>query len=59
VPWTLVPDVDDDAVMLVQFVEDHRSETYRIGHGKFRDGTAVGLVDQPIAVEEVNGGVAL
>lgn len=59
VPWVLVPDFEDEDVLLVQFVEDEHSETYRIGYGRFDDDTAYGLLEQPIEVEEVNAGVAL
>lgn len=59
VPWTLVPDYEDDTVVLVQFVEEDQTETHTMGHGRFDTGTAKGVVEMPIAVEEVNNGVGL
>lgn len=58
-PWTLVPDETDVDVLLVQFLEDTHSETYRLLYGTFPEGTASGLLDMPLEVEEVNAGVAL
>lgn len=58
-PWTLVPDYEDDAVLLVQFVETDHPETHRIGYGRFDNATAIGIVDRRLELEEVNAGVAL
>ena len=59
IPWTLVPDFEDDTVVLVQFLEEELPETYTFGRGRFDQGTASGVIDMPIAVEEVSNGVGL
>ena len=58
-PWPLVPDFDDDAVLLVQALRDEFESTYRIGYGSFSADTATGLVESRVEVEEVSNGVAL
>lgn len=59
IAWPLVPDIQDDDVLLVQFVEDEQRELYRLVYGTFPAGTAHGVVDMPLEVEEVNAGVQL
>jgi hypothetical protein len=59
VPFPLVPDYEDDAVLLVQFIPAEHPETHRFGRGRFDNGTATGIVDRRLELEEVNAGVAL
>jgi hypothetical protein len=58
-PWPLVPDYEDDAVLLVQFVPTEHPETHVFGRGRFDNGTATGIVNRRLELEEVNAGVAL
>lgn len=53
IPWVLIPDGDLNDALLVQFSDEEHAERY-----EFHDGTD-GVVDMPVAVEEVHAGLAL
>ncbi len=57
-PFVLVPDLNDTDVILGQFSGEF-SERTQFTDGLFPDSTARGVVEMPITIEEVSGGVSL
>lgn len=57
-PVCFVPDRNDDDVLLAQFSGDFAERT-TFTDGLFPDDTARGVVEMPITLEEVSGGISL
>jgi hypothetical protein len=58
-PFTFVPDLNDDDVLLTQFASDTHQERTQFFDGEFPDASVRGIVEHPITLEEVSSGVSL
>ena len=57
-PVTFLPDRNDEDILLAQFSGDFTERT-TFTDGLFTDNTARGVVEMPITLEEVSGGISL
>lgn len=57
--FAFVPDQHDQESALVDFPGEESTERYVITSGSFSGATALGLVDQPVELEEMSCGVSL